>query len=221
MHTSASSFSSSWSTSVRNTLKNTFWTVGGMFALTGVVSHLSLGTHLSGLMLIVLVLASFGLMFGAMALRNSGWGLVMLAGFSAVEGLIIAPVIERALSMPNGGQLVTMAIALTSAVTLACAIYASISRRDFSRFGAFLLGATVVLIVVSLVAMFFKVAALHLAIAGFTALLFTAWLLYDISAILHGRETNYISASIGIYLDILNVFLSLLRLLGISSSNDD
>lgn len=210
----------SLSDAVRNTLFNTFATVGGMLALTAVASYFAVGIQISFMMMLLIFAVSIGLIFAIQAFRNSGVGLVLLAAFSALMGVTLAPMITQHLAMPNGAMLVANAAGLTAVATFACALYAISSKRDFSRIGAFLFAGTIVLLVAMIVGMFVQVPALHLTLSAIGVLLFTGWLLHDVSKIVTGQETNYISASIGVYLDIVNMFSHLLRLLGLLPKSD-
>lgn len=208
------------SDSVRKTLSNTFATVGAMLALTAVASYFAVGVQLSFVMSLLIFAVSIGLLFAIHAFRNSGVGLVLLAAFSVLMGVTLAPMITQHLALPNGAMLVANAAGLTAVATFACSIYAINSKRDFSRLGAFLFAGTIVLLVAMIVAMFVQVPALHLTLSAVGVLLFTGWLLHDMSKIVTGQETNYISASIGVYLDIVNMFTHLLRLLGLLPKSD-
>lgn len=210
----------SLSDAVRNTLFNTFATVGGMLALTAVASYFAVGIQISFMMMLLIFAVSIGLIFAIQAFRNSGVGLVLLAAFSVLMGVTLAPMITQHLAMPHGAMLVANAAGLTAVATFACALYAISSKRDFSRIGAFLFAGTIVLLVAMIVGMFVQVPALHLTLSAIGVLLFTGWLLHDVSKIVTGQETNYISASIGVYLDIVNMFSHLLRLLGLLPKSD-
>jgi modulator of FtsH protease len=125
------------------------------------------------------------------------------------------------LSVPGGASIVTNAALLTALATFACAAYAIKSKRDFSRMRGFLMAATLVLIVASLLAIFLKIPGLQVAISAVTAVIFLGWLLHDVGEVVSGAETNYISAALGIYLDVLNIFVSLLNILGVIPGGDD
>lgn len=215
-----STIGASLSGSIRKTLFNTFATVGSMLAMTAVASYFAVGVQLSFWMSLLIFAVGIGLIFAIQAFRNSGVGLVLLAAFSVLMGITLAPMITLHLAMPNGAMLVANAAGLTAVATFACALYAISSKRDFSRIGAFLFAGTIVLLVAMLVSMFVQVPALHLTVSAVGVLLFTGWLLHDMSKIVTGKETNYISASIGVYLDILNMFTHLLRLLGLLPKSD-
>lgn len=209
------------SASIRKTLTNTFITVGAMWLITAVAAGMARGMHMGLGLTLGLVVASLVTIFGVMRFRNSGIGLALLGVFSVLEGVLIGPLMARYLGMAGGSQLVMTAAGLTAAATFGCAIYAITSRRSFSNWGGFLFAALLVFLVASIIAMFVQSTMLHLALSVAGALLFTVYLLFDISNVVTGRETNYISAALSVYLDMLNLFMNLLRILGILGSSDD
>lgn len=203
------------SPAVSKTLTNTFVTVGAMVALTAVTSIASVGVRLSMVAYLVMFAASIGLIFATRALRNSAWGLLALAAFAALQGVVLGPLLAHYLGLRSGGSVIATSLVLTSGATFGCAGYAIASRRDFSQLRGMLFGGLLVLVLASLVGLFFPMPGMQLALAAFGALLFVGYLLLDVGDIVSGLETNYISASLGIFLDVLNLFLSILRLLGI------
>ncbi len=208
------------SPAIQKTLANTFWTVGGMLAILAVSSVASMGLKLGLGMTLGLLAVSIGLIFATNAYKNSPFGLVLIAAFAGLQGVVLGPLLTHYLAMANGAFIVGSAAAMTALATFTCATYAITSRRSFSQFRGFLLGGTIVLIVASLISMFFPIPLLHVTISAVGALLFLGWLLYDVSSIVTGEETNYITASLGIFLDILNLFVHLLRIMGFLSSDD-
>lgn len=199
---------------VTKTLTNTFMTVGAMLMLTALASYFSLELKLGLGVTLALFAGSIGLIFAANALRNSGYGLAILALFAVIQGIVLGPVMGHYISLKNGTSILLMTTALTALATFSVAGYAIISRKDFSQMRGFLMGGLIVLIVASLIGMFFTVPGLSLTLAALGSVLFMGWLLYDVGSIVTGQETNYISASLSIFLDILNLFTSLLRLVG-------
>jgi modulator of FtsH protease len=162
-------------------------------------------------------LLMFGAMIGALfvvtALRNSAWGVPALFGFTFIAGLMLTPILSVAGGFRNGGQLVALAGGMTAAIFLAMAGIATVTKRDFSFLGKFLFVGLVVLIVASLANLFFQVPAVSLTISAVAVLLFSLYLLHDVSAIVRGGETNYITATLNLFLDVYNIFISLLNLL--------
>ena len=162
-----------------------------------------------------------GLMFGVSALRNSVWGIVALLGFTLVAGFFLGPILQVALHLKNGAQLVGMAAGGTGIIFGSLATIATVTKKDFSFMGKFLFIGVILLIVASLANMFFEVPALALTISAIAVLIFSAYILYDISQIVNGGETNYVMATMGLYLDIYNIFINLLNLLMAFSGERD
>lgn len=154
-----------------------------------------------------------GALFAVTALRNSAWGVPALFAFTFIAGLMLAPILSVAAGFRNGGQLVALAGGMTAAIFFGMATLAMVSKRDFSFLGKFLFVGLMLLIVASLANLFFQVAAVTLTVSAIAVLIFSAYLLYDVSSIVRGGETNYISATLKLFLDIYNIFISLLNLL--------
>lgn len=154
-----------------------------------------------------------GLLFAVTALRNSVWGIVMLLGFTFVAGLFLGPILQHALHLRNGAQLVGMAAGGTGLIFFSLATVATVSKKDFSFMGKFLFIGLILLLVASLANIFFAIPALSLTISAIAVLLFSAYILYDISRIINGGETNYVMATLSLYMDIYNIFIHLLNLL--------
>lgn len=154
-----------------------------------------------------------GLMFGVSAARNSGLGVVLLLAFTLVMGLLLGPILQVALRLSNGGQIIGLAAGGTSAIFFVLAGIATTSKRDFSFLGKFLMVGIVLLIIASLANLFFHIPAFALALSGVAVLLFSGFLLFDVSRIVNGGESNYIMATLSIYLDIYNLFINLLNIL--------
>ena len=154
-----------------------------------------------------------GMLFAVSALRNSVWGIVMLLGFTFVAGVFLGPILQHALHLRNGAQLIGMAAGGTGIIFFSLATLATVTKKDFSFMGKFLFIGLVLLVIASLANIFFAIPALALTISAIAVLLFSAFILYDISQIIHGGETNYVMATTNLYLDIYNIFVHLLSLL--------
>jgi len=155
----------------------------------------------------------FGMFFAISATRNSPMGLVLLLALTGFMGLVLGPILQVALSLDNGGEIITLAAGGTGAIFLTLAGIATTTKRDFSFMGKFLLVGIVLLILASLANLFFQIPALSLTLSAIAVLLFSAFILYDVSRVVNGGETNYIMATLAIYLDIYNLFVNLLHLL--------
>ncbi|MDD3883670.1 MAG: Bax inhibitor-1/YccA family protein [Gallionella sp.] len=157
--------------------------------------------------------AMFGMLFAVSALRNSVWGIAALLGFTFVAGVFLGPILQVALQLSNGAELVGMAAGGTGLIFFSLATIATVTKKDFSFMGKFLFIGLIMLIVASLANLFFQVPALTLTISAVAVLIFSAYILFDVSRIVHGGETNYIMATLGIYMSIYNLFINLLQLL--------
>jgi modulator of FtsH protease len=155
----------------------------------------------------------FGLFMGINANRNSGLGVVLLLLLTGLMGVMLGPILQLALHLRNGGELVMLAAGGTGIIFLTLAGIATTSRKDFSFLGNFLMVGLILLIVASLANLFFQIPVLSLALSGIAVLLFSGFILYDVSRIVNGGETNYVMATLAIYLDIYNLFVNLLQLL--------
>ena len=162
-----------------------------------------------------------GMLFGVTALRNSVWGIVMLLGFTFVAGLFLGPILQHALHLRNGAQLIGMAAGGTGIIFFSLATIATVTKKDFSFMGKFLFIGLILLIVASLANLFFQVPAMSLTISAIAVLIFSAYILYDVSRIVHGGETNYVMATLGLFLSIYNLFINLLSLLMAFSGERD
>ncbi len=165
--------------------------------------------------------AMMGMLFAVTALRNSVWGVVALLGFTLLAGIFLGPILQVALHLKNGAQLIGMAAGGTGIIFFSLATIATVTKKDFSFMGKFLFIGLILLIVASLANMFFAIPVLSLTISAIAVLIFSAYILYDISQIVNGGETNYVMATLGLYLDIYNIFINLLSLLMALSGERD
>ena len=166
-------------------------------------------------------LVMLGLLFAVSATRNSVMGVVLTFVFTFVAGFFLGPILQHALKLSNGGQLVALAGGMTGAILFAMAGIATVTKKDFSFLGKFLFVGLILLVVASLAGLFFPIPALQLTLSAVAVLLFSLYILYDVSNIIHGGETNYVMATINLYLDIYNIFVSLLNLLMAFSGQRD
>jgi FtsH-binding integral membrane protein len=162
-----------------------------------------------------------GLLFAVTALRNSVWGIVALLGFTLVMGVFLGPILQVALHFRNGAQLVGLAAGGTGIIFLSLATIATTTKKDFSFMGKFLFIGLILLIVASFANLFFAIPALSLTISAIAVMIFSAYILFDVSRIVHGGETNYVMATLSLYMDIYNLFINLLNLLMAFSGERD
>lgn len=162
---------------------------------------------------VIMLAVMMGLFFAINATRNSPIAIVLLLVLTGFMGLMLGPILQVALGLANGGQIVTLAAGGTGAIFLTLAGIATTTRRDFSFMGKFLLVGIVLLVLASLANLFFQIPALALTLSAVAVLLFSGFILYDVSRVVNGGETNYVMATLAIYLDIYNLFVNLLQLL--------
>jgi modulator of FtsH protease len=155
----------------------------------------------------------FGLFMGIAANRNNGIGIAMLLALTFFMGMMLGPILQVALHLKNGAQLVGMAAGGTGIIFFSLAGVATVTRKDFSFLGNFLMIGLVMLIIASLANLFFQVPVASLAISAVAIMIFSGYILYDVSRIIHGGETNYVMATLALYLDIYNIFVNLLNIL--------
>ena len=211
--------SSELSNTQNRVLRNTYMllalsmipTVIGAFA--GIQLNFSFmpGSPLIGFILFLGI--AFGFMYGIEKYKNSSVGVALLLGFTFFMGLMLSRILQVALGFSNGGSMIAMAAGGTGAVFFTMATIATVSKRDFSGMGKFLFIGMIVILLAALANIFFQIPALSLAISAAAVMIFSAYILYDISRIVQGGETNYVSATLSVYLSIYNVFVSLLQLI--------
>jgi modulator of FtsH protease len=155
----------------------------------------------------------YGMFFAVSANRNNSMGVVFLLGLTFIMGALLGPILQVALSLRNGGELVGLAAGGTGIIFLTLSAIASTTKRDFSFMGNFLLVGIILLIVASLANLFFQIPALSLALSGVAVLLFSGFILYDVNRIVHGGETNYVMATLSLYISVYQLFTNLLHLL--------
>ena len=164
---------------------------------------------------------AWGFMWGIEKNKNSGLGVALLLGFTFFMGLMLSRILQVALGFSNGGSLIAMAAGGTGLIFFSLAGIATVTKKDFSFLGKFLFIGMIVVLLAALANAFFQIPALSLTISAIAVMVFSAYILYDISRIVNGGEDNYISATLAVYLDIYNVFVSLLNLLMFFSGDRD
>ncbi|SNR68616.1 modulator of FtsH protease [Methylobacillus rhizosphaerae] len=162
---------------------------------------------------LIMLAVMFGLFFAISANRNNSFGVVLLLGLTFFMGLMLGPILQVALNLRNGGQLVGLAAGGTGLIFMTLAGIGATTKRDFSFLGNFLLVGLVLLIIASLANLFFQVPAASLAISAIAVLLFSGFILFDVNRIVRGGETNYVMATLSLYINIYNLFVNLLQLL--------
>ncbi|MCW8855196.1 MAG: Bax inhibitor-1/YccA family protein [Gammaproteobacteria bacterium] len=162
----------------------------------------------------------FGLLFATTKFRNSGLGLAFVFALTGFMGYTLGPILNSYLALANGGQIVMTAMGATGVIFLALSGYALTTRKDFSFMGGFLMVGIIVAFLAGLGAMFFEMPALSLTVSAMFVMLMAGLILYETSNIIHGGETNYIMATVTLYVSIFNLFTSLLHLLGFMNGDE-
>jgi modulator of FtsH protease len=170
--------------------------------------------------LAVFLVGAFGLMYMVQKNSHSSAGVGWLLGFTFFMGLMLSQILSRTLGFKNGPEMIMLAFGGTATIFAAMAMVAGMIKRDLSGMGKFLMVGAVVLMVASIGGMFLQIPALSLTIIVGVLVLFSAYLMYDLNQIMQGGETNYINATLNVYLDVYNIFTSLLSLIGIGGSRD-
>jgi modulator of FtsH protease len=204
-------------------LRNTYALLALSMVPTVLGAWVGIATGLMATMagLLLTVIASFALIFAVKKTQNSGLGVVMLLAFTFVMGLVISGSIGLVLHRQGGADIVMLAFASTAAVFFGMAALSSVIKRDLSSMGKFLFIGLILVVVASVANIFLHSSALMTTISVISAGLFSAYILYDLKAVRDGYETNYVSATLSIYLDLINLFMSLLQILGVLGGRDE
>lgn len=202
-------------------LRNTYLLLGITFLFSAVMAYFSFATQARPMNPIMLLIGVYGLMFLTHALRNSAWGILSVFAFTGFLGYSLGPILNFYIShFSNGHQLVTTALGGTGIIFFGLSGYALTTRKDFSYLGGFLFVAVMVAFLAMIGNMFFQMPALQLGISAAFVLISSGLILLQTSQIIHGGETNYISATVSLFVSIYNLFLSLLNLLSAFSGRD-
>lgn len=214
--------------SVRNrVLRNTYWLLAISMVPTvlgawlGVQFKFSFFSGSPFIGFIAFLAIAFGFFYAIEKTKNSGLGVVLLLGFTFFMGLMLSRIIGNILGFSNGTSLIMTAFGGTAAIFAVMATVATVSKRDFSGMGKWLFMGVLVIILAALANIFLQLPALYLTISVLAIGIFSAFILYDVQRIINGGETNYITATLGIYLSVYNIFANLLSLLGIFGGERD
>ena len=206
-------------TGANKVLRNTYALLGvSLFptvigALIGMSMNFGFAQASPIMFMLVTLAGIFGMFFLIRKNRNNSMGVVFLLGLTFLLGVMLGPILQVAFSMSNGGQIVSLAAGGTGVIFVTLAGIATTSKRDFSSMGKFLMIGLVLLILAMLANMFFQIPAMSLAISSIAVLIFSGFILYDVNRIVRGGETNYVMATLSLYLNIYNLFVHLLHLL--------
>lgn len=196
-------------------LRNTYWLLGLTLLFSGVTALATAAIGLAHPGLMLTLAGYFGLLFLTARLRNSHWGLVSVFALTGFMGYTLGPVINAYLALANGPALVATAMGITGAAFFALSAYARVTGAvNMLKFGTFLFVGILTAFALGLAAIFFDMPALGLAVSGLFVLLMCGLIVYETQNIINGGETNYIMATVTLFVAIFNLFSSLLHLLG-------
>lgn len=205
--------------STNKVIRNTYMLLSVTLAFSALTAGVSLALGLPHPGLILTLVGYFGLLFLTSKFRNSGLGVLFVFALTGFMGYTLGPLLSHYLSMPNGNMVVMQAMGGTAAIFLGLSAYALTTRKDFSYMGGFLMVGILVAFLAGLGAIFFQMPGLSLAVSAMFVLLMSGLILYETSNIIHGGETNYVMATVTLYVSIYNLFTSLLHLLGFMNSD--
>ena len=225
-HPVLAGYSGSMTADSNRVLRNTYWLLALSLVPTVLGAWVGVSTGImasmgNGLSLAVFLIGAFGLIFAIEKTKDSSAGVWVLLGFTFFMGLMLSRLLAAVLGFKNGSSLIMMAFGGTATVFFAMASLSTVIKRDLSGMGKFLFIGAILLLVAGLINVFVQSSALMVTLSVLAIGIFSAFMLYDIKRVIDGGETNYISATLAIYLDIYNVFQSLLALLGIFGGERD
>lgn len=206
--------------STNKVLKNTYMLLSMTLVFSAVCAGISMAMGLGHGAALVLTLVGFGLLFVVNRMADSAKGLIAIFAFAGVMGASIGPMLNYYLAMPGGPQLVMQALGGTALVFFGLSAYALTTRKDFSYMGGFLMVGLLVAVVAMIANIFLHIPALSLTISAAVVMIMSGLILFDTSRIINGGETNYIRATVSLYLDIYNLFIHLLHLLTALGGDD-
>ena len=201
-------------------VRNTYMLLSMTLLFSALTAGVSMTLNLPHPGLLLTLVGYFGLLFLTTKFRDSALGLGLVFALTGFMGYTLGPILNAYLALPNGGQVVMMAMGATGAIFLGLSGYALTTRKDFSFMGGFLMVGILVAFLAGLGAVFLEIPGLSLAVSAMFVLLMAGLILYETSNIIHGGETNYIMATVTLYVAIYNLFTSLLHLFGLAGSEE-
>lgn len=205
--------------STNKLIRNTYMLLSMTLAFAALTAGISMSLNLPHPGMIITLVGYFGLLFLTTKFRNSSLGIAFVFALTGFMGVTLGPILNAYLALPNGTQVVMMAMGGTAAIFLGLSAYVMTTRKDFSFMGGFLMVGILVGFLASLAAVFFNLPGLSLAVSAMFVLLMSGLILYQTSSIVNGGETNYIMATVTLFVSIFNLFISLLQLLGFASND--
>lgn len=196
-------------------LRNTYLLLGMTFLFSALTAYFSWITNVGPMNPLLLIVGMYGLMFLTQSLRNSVWGLVAIFAFTGFLGYTLGPILSfYTHAFSNGHQLIMMALGATGIIFFGLSGYVLTTRKDFNYLSGFLFVVTMTAVLAMIAGFFFQTPLLFLAVSALFVLISSGMILFQTSQIIHGGETNYIMATITLYVSLYNLFLSLLQIFG-------
>ncbi|MGF6971797.1 modulator of FtsH protease [Paraburkholderia sp. JPY465] len=213
-------------TAGKRVLRNTYWLLALSMIPTVLGAWVGLATGFSlfaatspAMSMLAFFAIAFGFMFAIQRTKDSAVGVFVLLGFTFFMGLMLSRILAFVLGFSNGPSLIMLAFGGTGVIFAAMATIATVSKRDFSGLGKWLFMGVIVILLASVANVFLQLPALMLTVSVMAIVIFSAYIMFDVQRVVNGGETNYITATLAIYLDLYNVFVNLLALLGIFGGN--
>jgi modulator of FtsH protease len=201
-------------------IRNTYLLLSLTLAFSALTAGVSAALKLPHPGILLTLGGYFGLLFAVHKLQNSAGGILAVFALTGFMGYTLGPIISRYLGLPNGGEIVMQAMGATAVIFTGLSAYALTTRKDFSFMGGFLSVGILVAVLAGLAAVFFEIPALSLTVSAAFVLLMSGLILYETSNIIHGGETNYVLATVTLFVSIFNLFTSLLQLFGVMNGDE-
>ena len=201
-------------------LRNSYALLSMTLLFSASVAAASVALKLPAPGILLTLVGYFGLLYAVYKMKNSIWALPAVFALTGFMGYTLGPLLSKSLAMPGGAQVVIMSLTATGATFLALSAWVLKTRRDFSFLGGFLFAGIIIAVVAGIAVAFLQLPALGLAVAAMVALLSAGLILFETSRIVHGGETNYVLATVGLYVSLFNLFTSLLSLFGFGGTDE-
>ncbi|WP_076417950.1 Bax inhibitor-1/YccA family protein [Colwellia sp. UCD-KL20] len=205
---------------INKVLKNTYMLLSMTLAFSAVTAGISMSMGLPHGAALIMTLVAFGLLFVVNKKADQASGIYWIFAFTGLMGASLGPMLNHYAALPGGPSLIMQALGGTALIFFALSGYALTSKKDFSFMGGFLMVGLIVALVAGIANIFFQIPALSLAVSAAVIMIMSGLILFDTSRIIHGGETNYIRATVSLYLNIYNIFVHLLSLLGVFGGDD-
>lgn len=201
-------------------IRNTYLLLSATLTFSALAAAISAALNLPHPGILLTLGGFFALLFAVHKLKSSGWGILAVFALTGFMGYTLGPIVNRYLGLPNGHEIVMQAMGATAVIFIGLSAYALSSKKDFSFMGGFLMVGILLAFLAGLAAIFFSIPALSLTVSAAFVLLMSGLILYETSNIIHGGETNYVLATVTLFVSLFNLFTSLLQLLGFLGGDD-